>query len=282
MARPLHVILARTLETLMFLLLALSQPGHAQSFVANDYMICMGQQVWETIPQAEAVDVPVDVMPSVVFTEGGCRSDMVFRLSLLEQVESGQALVASVDVESPADPFLPWAPLELDDELQPLTDYVLRVENLDGFGGMIEVGFTTGEGHVQGPAEDPVLHSMSNAWWRDRFVVQRELTAELTPAEDPDNLGVVLLRDADLPELIYAARFAEPERMFVAADLDPEGRHLELCVEAVQLDGSGFVAGSSRVRCSESVRSGCSVGGGAASLGLALSGILALLRRRRR
>ncbi|MCB9744918.1 MAG: hypothetical protein H6740_20170 [Alphaproteobacteria bacterium] len=264
----------------MSLLLALSLPAHALG--QNEYMLCLDQQVWDTVPAADAVDVPVDLQPSVLFSHGACATDKRFTISLLSRIEGQEALVAQVELDSPADTPTPWAPLDLDAPLEPYTDFILRVESLDGFGGLVELGFETGEGSVQGHAGAPSLDSLSHTWSRRRGQVSRSLDAELTAAPDPDGLGVVLLRDAEDPQLVYGAQTVDDTQLFMFVELSPVSEPEPICAEAVQLDGRGEITGQSEVICAEAQRLGCSVGGGRGSLALALGAILGLIRRRRR
>lgn len=265
----------------MSLLLAITLPAQAQGLFSSEYMLCVDQQVWQTVPAAQAVDVPVDVQPGVVFGTGSCASDKVFTISLFSRVEGVEALVAQLEHVSPGDTPVPWGPLPLEGELQPYTDYVLRVEADDGFGGLVEVGFETGEGRVQSHDGAPSLDDLEQVWWRRRGLT-RLLRAEITPASPPDAYGVVLLQDVDAPERVYSAQVAGEEMIFVQAMLSPEARAEPICAEAVQLDGRGEVAGVSEVVCAEARRSGCSTSGSSGSLALALGAILGLLRRRRR
>lgn len=265
----------------MPLLLLLASPALAEGLVAGDMAPCASLMVADIVPPAGAVDVPVDVVPSVTFWDGGCAVDGTLSFELTRLDGDAEIPVHSETLEVFADPPTLWLPSGLDQELEPNADYLMRVTPDDGFGEPVIVSFSTGEGLAGAPTEAPEVSHLEASWGRDRGSRWSNLFATAEAAEDPHDLAVLLIRDADDPERIFGAGYAPRISPEVMASASLGGERAEVCVEAVQIDARAQEVQVSEVVCAAPQRRGCSVVGGVGGWMLALSGLLGALRRRR-
>jgi hypothetical protein len=268
----------------MFLLLT-ALTAHAEP--AGD-VACEVAYVARTLPENGATGVPVDAR-IVIDLEGDCGGPSFYELGLYGLDESGaETLVESVEI-----PFvninslLVMSPSE---ELAPNADYVVRIVPSDGWGEMTEISFSTGEGSIAGLGEarpevlslsaetyDPRAAEISVSWW-----------AEVQAASDPDGLSVLLALDPADNETVWAEAIPSGGVAYFSGWMSSTDPISELCVQFVQVDGSGAWSLPTE-SCAEittyeepkvGLPWGCSGAAAPSSAALALIGLLTLRRRR--
>ncbi len=254
-------------------MLSLLLTSAALAYPADEDMAPCGEPyVTGTVPAAGQADVPLDIAPAFVWYED-CGEGGSFT-ARLEQ--DGQVLAEETFQTAGQSSGL--ARLVLDADLQANTAYLFVIE--DSW-SEVEVAFTSGEGLVVG-SEPPVVISASAAASENQdgsYYVYTTVQAEL--GQDPDQSSVLLLVDADGG--ILAASTSSPAWMSdaVFTETAPE----EGCLLLAQEDGAG-VRSEPLEACAPAEllpyrggTVGCSAGGLAASVWLALAGLVALRRR---
>lgn len=252
---------------------------------------CETVTVSATIPAAASVDVPVDVLPRVLF-RGECEPPSAHDISLVRLVDGEEQEVAFET--APWNFDAPSHMVSLDaGELEPDSDYLLRVMPVDGWGELTEVGFSTGSGRVEPLADAPEValtwagYEEAGEQWAAWF------EAEMTPVADPSGLSTIHLVLDDPSELVLASEAVADggDMMWAYPRLITDEEPEQICVRAMQMDGAGRTGAVSEPACIEPDYEGrtltkrvfgCDTTGGVASLyGLVLAAG-ALARRRRR
>lgn len=239
---------------------------------AEDMAPCGEPYIVGTVPTAGQTEVPLDISPALIWAEDcGDGGVLNARLELDGQVLAEQQFVTEVGSNG-------MERLLLEEPLLPGTDYLFVIE--DSWSS-VEIAFTTGEGLVVG-AEPPVAISTEASTWADGdgFALWTSVEAEF--GQDPDHSSVLLLVDADGG--ILAASSNNPSWMTAREHVSE--RPEEGCTLLAQEDGAGTRSEPIEA-CAEATlvggghpdRLGCSTGGLAATLGMALAGLLALRRR---
>lgn len=268
----------------MFLLLS-ALTAHAEP--AGD-VACEAAYVARTLPSNGATGVPVDAR-IVVDLEGNCGGPAFFELSLYGFDESGEETL----IEQVAAPFVDVNSLLVmtpSDELAPNAAHIVRIVPSDGWGEMTEISFTTGEGSVQGLGEArPEVVSLQ-AWSYDPAAAEIDVSwdAGVTAATDPDELSVLIALDPADNETIWAEAIPDGGTAYFSGWMMSTDPISELCVQFVQVDGSG--AWSLPTEACTEIKSegevkvtsifGCSSAAAPSSAALALLGLLTLRRRR--
>lgn len=134
----------------MFLVLTLSA---ANADVAMAPEMCAAASPAQTAPMNGATNVPIDVVPAVVFQDNGCGS-AEWSLTL---TRSDDGEVIALSTETPDD-FL--AELDIGADLEPETTYILTIT------GSTEsvVAFTTGFGSAEPHGLVPQVVEVGSAW----------------------------------------------------------------------------------------------------------------------
>ncbi|MCB9758576.1 MAG: hypothetical protein H6739_01925 [Alphaproteobacteria bacterium] len=271
--------------------LLFAAPAHADAALvaSGDMAPCMGTFVSDTRPLPESADVPVDARLVALLEDGGCPTQATFTLQLIQVDEGQEVLLDEATGRVELDPITSLLALEPSAELTPGQDYIFRILPPEGFGELVEIGFTAGDGVVTGPPEAaPDMEEFGSSYLKlDDGTFRVTLNASAIPAEDPDGLDLIMLiDDSDGAVLDVAGAsdipFLRGERIL---DEAPD----EVCVRAVQVDGAGREGPESEVMCGEPerIRNGpiarrCSTTGGFAGLFASLMGLMAATRRRRR
>lgn len=230
-----------------------------------------------TQPAADAVDVPTDVLPLLVF-RGSCGLDVPYRVRVTADGES----VPLHDVEVDFDAFQPVGEgflLELAlPELQPSTRY--EVVAASTFGEPHAFAFTTGAGPLGDIAGIPQAELTAASTSGDRdFGWSVEADLSFTPVGPGGSVFVVRSDAAERAVVLQSGTGPFDARTSWFAYDDPSS---ELCVTVVERTANGVWLGPSDASCVESdtERTGC------ATLptpgGVLLLGVTALALRRRR
>lgn len=258
----------------MFLLLSLS---YALAEVAASEM-CMAATPAQTFPGNGATDVPLNVVPAVVFQDNGC-GNSEWTLTVTRS-DDGEVIGTVID---PSQDFL--AELALDADLETDTAYTLTIS------GTREsiVTFTTGAALVQPHGLVPEVVDVS-ATWDDVFhqvvlsgTVQNGTTAGQdlivqwqTAAPNGDN---------ELTTTFVDAAGTEAERAYVAGSSTEAPTEWCLTPSIREADGTWnedeAVCGAVEDQTTEVIFS-CSTGSGSASVLAALLASASLLARRAR
>lgn len=269
----------------MLLPLLLLSPAHAK------VVGCEGRSVTGASPGPMAADVPVDVVPQLAFEDDGCGFDETWTLRLYEAQDPEDLLIAEETVSLQGQPTEAWARFTELPELTPSAAHVLSLGGEDGGFLLLEAGFTTGEGYVQPPEDgaDIDAHVMELSAGRTSDSQRRaglpryQLFGrfEVETVEDPDGLGMLLLVDADDPELPIAAAALDGEatQVLTVQQFFDELDRSQRCFIVKQTDGRADVNFESLPVCASPGRGGCQTAPGGA-WGAALLAAAALGRRR--
>ncbi len=254
------------------MVLSLLSVSSAQT-VVDSAVICGGPRLADTLPRDGQTTVPLDIAPVLLWVdacgEGGVL-EVVLELNDAEYTVVQEVVVTTAAGEEGMDR------ITLAEPLLPNTEYWLSVT--DGR-RTTDVPFTTGSTLTQG-AEPPVLLAVeaSTSSSNDAWSLRTDVTAE--PGADPDGSSLLLLLDQD--GQVLDVSLDNP------AVLEHEETRLsqptESCVFLAQEDGRGQRSETVEACAGAVDRStrGCSTLGLGAGLGLALSGLVLLHRRRRR
>ena len=261
------------------LLFAMLSPAFA--LVAREP--CMGYFVTDSVPRPGALDVPIDVVPTVIFADNGCGATSNFNLELYRLDGSESTLLGMTSVQASGGGVSLGSYDLLATALEPLTDYMLRVAPVDGVAEVSEIGFTTGEATRAGLSEVPELTITDSGAYKSERIWSLRAMVLIEPAEDPDLLSIVTVPHPDEDRLLAASVVDSTESIEALVAFVPEDLPKELCLQVEQLDGAQRSSGLSDPACERvdkhrSLRGNCSTSGGAAGLFPAL---LALLLARR-
>ena len=249
---------------------------------------CEAAYVARTLPALGATGVPLDAQ-IVVDLEGNCGGPTFYELALYGFDESGaELLVESVEV-----PFVDINTLLVltpSDDLAPNANYLVRILPSDGWGELTEISFTTGEGSIQGLGEGrpEVLSLAAETYDPDAAEISVTWNAEVKAATDPDGLSVLLALDPADNETIWAGAVPDANHAYFSGWLSSTDPLSELCVQFVQVDGSGAwslpTESCVEIETYEEPKAelpwGCSGAAAPSSAALALLGLLTLRRRR--
>lgn len=256
------------------LVLAWSIAAHA------DAAPCMGLQVTDTQPAADAIDVPIDVRPRLqLYGDCGGSPDWTFEVRAPGE---GGAIYASLDATLDLNALPVVIEVVPDADLPAETDLLLvATPTADPYGAGYtrEFAFRTGTGVVAGVTGAPSVQ-VNDAWWRksDNYL---GVNGEITPAADPDALSVLRVTGPGSEFTV----FAEFPTTWVSFDAPADEAPEEACITVVQIDGNGVesapVEACSPVTVDDS--GGCNGSSTAEPVQalLGLAGLGLLLRRRR-
>lgn len=231
-----------------------------------------------SLPAAGAVDVPIDVIPTVLFSSGGCGL-FGWSASLLDS--AGQGLM-DFEVLGEQRNNVIVAQFDLGDDLLPDTAYTLRLVGYD----TVDIPFTTGDAPSgdEGPAAPTASLTVDAISWSGPILL---VDGVLSVSDIPEDVVVVAgdtAAVADGPTLdvdIHAGVQPGVDLCETVSVIDLAGRESEparACapVPVPERPDDGVDPGEEDVR-------GCSTVPGGGALGLALVGLgLALARRRTR
>ncbi len=249
-----------------------AMPPDTGSGVADTASDCIGVSVTDTAPDAGAVNVPVDVRPTITF-DGGCG---VINLTIALTNPATNEVLASMPYTLPA--TLPATVTLVPPEPLPFgTDLVLSASD-NYYGLYTSVPFTTAEAVI------PPLHGTLAVEVIDASFVQGLVSDELsatvrvTAIDDPSGLSHVELSGPNGDGTYDPTALGEPLVLQWTGTAPAE-----VCFEAVQVDGRGGQIGPARdclaLDLPEDV--GCGCDGTGAPIGLGAVGLLLLARRRR-
>lgn len=239
---------------------------------------CMPLQITDTVPAANAVDVPIDANLTVLF-DGNCGGSSQW---LIEVVDStGTAVVSETwdwDGSAPA-----LATIDPDADMPANSALTLRATPNGGYYGseILEVPFTTGDALVQGVVGQPIVVMTGATWYTEMQFAEAVL--DITPGEDPDHLSVIKVEANGVVQ--YLPGTAPMIGQYFS--WSEATRPAELCVTVTQIDGAG-AAGDPVEACAVPViqhaTGGCLGGGDTVAVpmqALMLLGGLGLIRRRK-
>lgn len=240
--------------------------------VADTAADCIGVTVTDTTPDAGAVNVPVDVRPTITF-DGGCG---VVNLTLALTNPATNEVLASMPYALPA--TLPATATLVPPEPLPFgTDLVLSASDND-YGVYASVPFTTADA-VLPPLRGTLTVEVIDASFAAGAVTD-ELTAtvRVTAIDDPSGLSHVELSGPNGDATYDPTALGEP-LVLQWTGVAPA----EVCFEAVQVDGRGGQIGPARdcAALDVSEPTGCGCDGTRAPIGLGAVALLFLARRRR-
>ncbi|MBK9648372.1 MAG: hypothetical protein IPO67_25010 [Deltaproteobacteria bacterium] len=258
---------------MLFVLTALSSAlAETQIFLP-----CDSPTVALTLPYVEQTNVPTDARIVALILPCESQGAESFSVELLGA--DGERLVIEPQIVS----VQPWRELiviQPEGGLAPNSDFVLRLTP-EEVGEVTEVGFSTGEGLVQGLGD--AVPSVT-IWepWVGRISGERVLTgyAIVTPVPDPDGLSLVgILSDEDSPYRFMNLWQQNSGGDTMLGSVEPiTERPEELCLEVVQIDGRG-VETEPVEACAPVERRGCSAVPAAPGLVAAALALLGLRRR---
>lgn len=235
---------------------------------------CPDEFLQETLPADGAEAVPVDVQPALL--SPGCADAWDFELTA-----EGEPVVRDTVDES----LLLRMDLGLY-ELAPDTLYTLTVSPSDDVDFFDAVTFTTSGAPLQGLSGEP---EVAGAELIAEGAATKQLTGQISvrPADDPDNLSVILLLDGagDVEQVLFPSE--DTVRFSIDEEFDGDASY---CIRAAQDDGAGLRHFAEVVCEPVDVRdrdafmtdpdpTGCATASGGA---LGLLGLLGLLLGRRR
>lgn len=269
------------------LTLALVLPALADAALAP----CMGYFAYDSVPRPAAVNVPVDVVPTVLFGDGGCPQSTVFNLELYRLDGAGETLIGaqSSRLAGTGPLLVGFDAWDAASALEENASYILRVGPQDGGGELSEIAFSTGsavlsgyEGAPSGVLDAAEASRSSGAWW-----VSASLFVETVA--DPDGLSILVVPHPDAPDQLLDAQVIGAEtEIFSAVGWIADRAPDEVCLTARQLDGALRVVGESEASClapeihrNIGASGRCDSGGAGLGLLPALLGALATRRRQR-
>ncbi len=238
---------------------------------------CAGYAILAMQPADAQTDVPVDVLPRVLFEwRDDCGWSDTAPLKLLRD---GQEV--SAKLEEVQDAFSKVRQLVPDAPLMPDTMYKLRLEGEDG----VEVWFRTGSrttAALAGPPSIEVLSAVEDA----EQELLHHVTVRVTPAAaDADRLSFVRVLSGEDAHAMFVVGPADP----VEVELQHYGpKGADVCISASQTSANGteHVSEPACVSPTAAPDAGCSAAGSAPGKGvpmmLVLGAIVALRSARRR
>ena len=248
------------------------------SFAASemDMAPCMDPYVAGTTPRAGQQQVPLDLAPAFTWYDD-CSAGGPFtaRLLLGDELIAEQSFTAAAQASG-------LERMQLEEPLEPHTDYLLVIEQADW--SSVEIAFRTGDGVVVGAEPPQAISTEATTWEADESSYALDVGVQAEAGQDPDDLSVLLLVDADGGILAASSESAAwlSQRSWVS-ELPEEG-----CLLLAQEDGAGLRSEAQEI-CTEAefleAATGtpfgvCSSSGLLASAWLGLAGLLALRRRR--
>ncbi len=260
----------------MFALLALSSAFADAAFAAPE--MCMAATPSQTAPANGATNVPLDVVPAVVFIDNGCgNSEWVLTLT---RDADGEVIATTND---PSQDFL--AELPLDADLDAETAYTLTISGTQES----VVSFTTGAALVQPHGLVPEVLDLGASW--DNVVQQVVLDGTVHNGAAAGQDLIVQWRSAssdgssELTNTFVDAAGTDAQRSYAAGS--SIGLPSEWCLTPSIREADGtWNDGEQSCGAVEDVSSdpifSCSTGGGSASGLAALLASASLLARRAR
>jgi hypothetical protein len=233
---------------------------------------CAGAQVIDTTPSEGAVNVPVDVHPTVQF-DGGCGGGGTYEIAVLDATT--REVFATMSWTAPSTlpaiaTLIPSSPLPYD------RDLVLSVTAY--YGTFAYVPFHTAAVDVEPLVGTLTVDVLEASFVRGNVADQLTATVRVVPIVDPAGLSRVELTGPHGVSRLDPIALGEPlviEWLGVATE--------QVCFEALQEDGRGGKIGPARDCASLELPEpeGCGCDGSRAPLGLGAVGILLAFRRRR-
>ena len=147
----------------MILTLALAALAHADT-IAGVAAPCMASAPTASQPANGATGVPMDVVPGVFFSTTACGAGGTWSIGLY--TAAGDQVAYAEDDTSDG-----LAELDPGVELEANTDYVLRVDPLDGSAAESDITFTTGEGDTMPIGIVPEVVRVEPSWTSETDLV---------------------------------------------------------------------------------------------------------------
>lgn len=195
-------------------------------------MACMLLQVTRSIPANGATNVPIDADISLVL-EGNCGGAGTWDLEILD---SSSTVIATAtwtwDGSVPA-----LAQFDLDEDLPADATLLLRAISGDPYGyyGAFEASFDTGSGTLQ-PLTGALAGEITEATW---FRQSQSASVSVVVDAMADPNGLSLIRITGGPGSIVYIDAADAAVLEPGLSWFEEAEPTELCVDIVQIDGSG-------------------------------------------
>lgn len=265
---------------MMFALL-LAVPAFAEPFAdtAADAAPCEPAGVAAIRPYAGQVDVPVNVVPGLVW-DGACAPADHYTVSLLD----GETELASETLDFPGN----FAVSHLDPggELLPDHAYVFRITPEEGRGVVTEAAFTTGTGLAAPLVGTPVL-SYNEAVGDDVSHAAR-LWFDLDAPPEPNDLSLWQARDGSDPDQVWSAGAITDGFVTNTATVTPWGPAEDVCLVPVVYDALGTALTGEEACVAPQggsvlpIDCGCNAPGGGVPLTASVGALAALSCLRRR
>ena len=228
-------------------LVALSPNANAKDESLMDMdMPCEAANVFFTSPSNLQTNVPLNVEPLVAMRTD-CDAASQYEIRVLQ---NGEVIGSQTH---------PWqSGINLFDvapsiDLQPNTTYEVQVEGVDWWGETTIISFTTGDQNEEALSGAPV-GEINDAWitteegsdWGSAGVQY-----DLTPAEDPHDLSVLIVYNESNPnQIMDALRVGEDNISEIVTYWTVEAPFAEEhCLTVEQRSGSGFVTERSETFC---------------------------------
>jgi hypothetical protein len=268
------------------LILACALTAHADAAIADTGGMtdtCQGTPFpVATVPAAGAIDVPVDVRPTVVFAMQ-CGGSPQWTLQVVD-VDGNVLAGADVDAATMTSDVVTLIPI---DALPADTDLVLRATPSGGYYTYYnqEIPFHTGSGAAVALEGEPTV-AVQHATWMERSGIV-SFTADIAVPRPVDGLTLAWIDTAFGSVTVLDGAGSFPG---MHADIGPTGQPTgDVCLDVHQVDGLGNVAtGEDCIEPElqllpdeQQVERGC-FGGRKAQGAIGLVGGLGLLARRRR
>ena len=232
--------------------------------------VCETSRFVESLPSAQATEMPVDTVPVAIVSVGECGSQEW--MADLRVAEAGDVVATATLVEGL---------LELDPgaSLSPDTDYLVGVEPTDGEGELTEIGFRTGTGLAATLDGIPILTDAGARWFAETEILVAGGT--VAPATSEDGASVLALYVEGEGEPLLAG-IAESASVGLSGKRVVPEPDAEICLVARQRDYAGrWVESEPSCGEPEIVGEACGCAARVAVLGWVPIWVAALLARRR-
>lgn len=247
--------------------LVLASPAASEVAIDSGGRGCEDAQLQTTAPLADAVDVPLDLVPTLLFSDcGGTTAHGIVRLYV------GEEQVYEARVESDAGDYgFATVPVELEAE----TDYVLSYSPADGSEDIV-VGWTTGTLLATPLSTGPGFRTTPQWYW-DRPESRTGVSVQPDSDDSPHGPTFVELRDAE--GAIWGTMIKESgNRGHVYGEsIGPRAQNVCLTLFQRDVDGTWVEGGTD---CLDGKAGGCSTGAGMAGWLPSLLLLVGLRRRR--
>lgn len=191
---------------------------------------CDTPDLFVVYPEADAVDVPLDVVPVALPAEGAC--EYVEWVGTLLVTTTQEVVATGVNADDPH-----FMEVDPGGDLLADTAYTLRLESDGGNGAIEELRFTTGRGYTAGLVTEPTIRSARMELEQPNLL---RLQAEIDVAAAAEGLSIVTFGIRGQANLEHTADIGPATLQLVghsrAYETIPEE---EVCITARQRDAAG-------------------------------------------